>query len=372
MFAMSAGKKFFKEFFVVPAVFLFAFLVAAMPVNAASTADVPFEVGAGAIETLESIKKIDKDFYTMEYFGDYFLEELMEKGVEDPEALNSFISEKLMGGLPFAVPQITLACSTFFSQNTEGDHVLARNMDLSYAKNFLVRTKPKNGYESLSMSSGHMMGYTDKFPDSKLGRLWTLAAPYFAIDGINEKGLSVAILLVADKPVRQKTGNPPFTTTLAVRYILDNAATVDEAIEIMKKHDMRSMANTNFHHHITDAQGNSAVVEYVENKMRVIRPTGYGHPVTNYYLTPWMKYVVIDGQDRMEILEAALNETQGVVSTDKAWKMLESVKAVNDYDEKSGIDFWTAYSILYNNTKRTMDVCLDAKFDKIYSFKIDE
>ncbi len=343
-----------------------AFLVCVLAAGVAPA----LELSAEAEKTLASIRTIAANFHSLDYAVDYDLDDLMAKGAEDEEALNAYISEKVLGGLPFNYKTIRLACSTFFSVTPDGDHVLARNMDLSNGQNFLVRTKPKNGYASLSMTTGHLIGYMDRFPDSMLGRLFLLSAPYLPLDGINEKGLSAAILMVMDKPTRQNTGKIPFTTTLAVRYMLDKAATVDEAIALMRRFDMRSIANTNLHFHITDAQGNSAVVEYVFDEMRVIRPTGYGHPVTNYYLTPWMKYVVIDGQDRMEILEAALNETKGVVDTAKAWQMLDSVKAVHDYGY--GLDFMTDYSILYNNNKLTMDICLDADFSKVHSFSLKE
>lgn len=353
---------------------IFAVVVGEPPARAATPQPAETE-GIGlrpeANKTLESIKKLDKDFYTIDYTVDYGLDELLEKGVESPEALYTFISNKMVGGLPFNFPPIRLACSTFFSVTPEGEYVLARNMDLSYAQNFLVHTKPKNGYESLSVVSGHLMGYTDSLPDSKLGRLWTLAAPYFPIDGINEKGLSVAILMVADDPVHQDTGKPPFTTTLAIRYMLDKAANVDEAIALMKRHDMRSVANSNFHYHVTDAQGNSAVIEYVDNEISVIRPSGHGQVVTNFYLTPEKTDAVIDGQDRLEILQKALDESEGVVDMKKAWRMLDSVKMVHDFDEETGIDFMTAYSILYNNSRRSMSICVDANFDKVHEFTIE-
>ncbi|MDL2267785.1 linear amide C-N hydrolase [Desulfovibrio sp. OttesenSCG-928-G15] len=340
--------------------------VCAFPAHAAKVPALELEADANA--TLDSINLVEKEFITIDYKADYALDEALAKGVADKKALEAFISEKLTDGLPFNYETLRLACSTFAATTTEGDHIMARNMDLAYSKNFLVHTKPKNGYESLSMTPGYMLGYTNNFPESKLGRLWTLAAPYYSFDGINEKGLSVAILLVQDKVVVQNTGKAPITTTLAVRMILDKAATVDEALALLEQHDMRSMANTNFHYHIADANGNSVVVEYVDNKISVVRPTGFGHPVTNYYLTPGLADKVIDGQDRMEKLVKALDETRGVVSNDKAWKMLDSVKAVHDYDEVNKIDYMTAYSILYNNSKRTMDICIEGKFDKIYSF----
>ncbi len=359
---------------------VFGMAAGAVPADCAVPSSSPtrvpaIELDADANDTLESIKTIEKDFYTIDYTADYALDEILEKGVDGTKGLDNLVSENFADGLPFNFHTVRFACSTFAAATPEGDRIQARNMDFSYANNFLVHTKPKNGYESLSMASGALFGYlSDKnLPDGKLGRLWTLAAPYFPVDGINEKGLSAAILLVQDKVVNQKTGKPPITTTLAVRMMLDKAATVDEAVALMESHDMRSMVNTNFHFHVVDAQGNSAVIEYVDEKISVVRPdaSSYGHPVTNFYLTPGMSEVVQDGQDRMEILKKALDANKGVVTKAQAWEMLESIKAVHDFDDVNKIDYMTAYSIIYNNSKRTMDICIDAKFDKVYSFSLE-
>lgn len=135
---------------------------------------------------------------------------------------------------------------------------------------------------------------------------------------------------------------------------------------------MNSDYKASYHFHIADAQGKSAVIEYIDNKLRVIRPKGYGQAVTNFYLSPEKAGVLNDGVDRLETLQTALNSSKGVVTPEKAWQMMKSVEAVHDYDDLTGIDFNTAYSILYNNTRRTMEVCIEANFDTVYRFRIGE
>ena len=63
------------------------------------------------------------------------------------------------------------------------------------------------------------------------------------MDGINEKGLCVAVLMIEDSDVtEQDTGKPGITTTTAVRLLLDQAADVDEAIRLLEQYDMNSSA----------------------------------------------------------------------------------------------------------------------------------
>lgn len=289
------------------------------------------------------------------------------------QLLGAFVSEKLLHGLPFGLKTLSLACSSYAAQTPEGDYIQGRNMDFALAQNILVRTNPKDGYASLSMASGELLGYLDSVPEDTIGQLFILAAPYYALDGINEKGLSIAILLQSEaEQAYQDTGKLLITTTLAIRLVLDKAATVAEAIDLLAQYDMHSMLETNFHYLIADAEGDRAVIEYVDHGLRVIRSEGYGLGVTNFFLSPDVVEAVRDGEDRLEIIQAALDAGEGIVDYETAWQILGDVKAVHDLDEVRGIDYNTAYSMIFNNTKRTMDVCINMHFDRVYTYDVIE
>lgn len=345
-------------------------LLAGASAYAATSDDLPLT--DDAYETLMSIQRVDEDFYCVEYYGDYGLDALMETGAADEQALGEFISQQLLHGLPFHRETLKLACSSFAAETPDGDYIQGRNMDYALAQNILVRTRPDDGYASLAMASGELLGYIDGVPDNLIGQLHMLAAPYYALDGINEEGLSIAILLQTyAEHVYQDTGKPPMTTTMAVRMVLDKAATVDEAIALMGAYDMRGMADTNFHFLIVDAHGDKAVIEYVEHEMRVIRSEGYGLPVTNFFLSKDVQEAIRDGEDRIIKLQSALDENEGIVTEEIAWEMLDSVKAVHDFDEKNDIDYNTAYSMIFNNSQHTLDVCINMDFDTVYSYEVD-
>lgn len=326
---------------------------------------------ADAMETLSTLEKVDENFYRMTYKTDYALDKLLAQGAEDDRALAAFVSKQLLYGLPFNHKVMDLACSTFAARTPEGEYIQGRNLDINGSQNILVYTRPDKGYASLSMANGLLLGYIDSMPDTDAGRLLTLAAPYYPVDGINEKGVSVAILLLSgSQPVYQNRGKTPITTTLAIRMILDRAATVKEATDLMEQYDMRSICNANLHFHLADAAGDSAVIEYVDGEMQVIRSEGYGQVATNFFLSPDAVEKVRDGEDRLKTLQSVLDADKGVVGAEKAWRMLDSVKMEHVYDEDTGIDFNTAYSIVFNNTKHTMDICVNMNFDKIYSYQV--
>ena len=59
-----------------------------------------------------------------------------------------------------------------------------------------------------------------------------------------------------------------------MRAVLDHCKTTEEAIQLFDKynmHDIDISNSTSFHFFITDNNAKSAVIEYVNNEMKVIR-----------------------------------------------------------------------------------------------------
>ena len=127
-----------------------------------------------------------------------------------------------------------------------------------------------------------------------------LSGLFFALDGINEKGLAVADLMAGDEAVtHQDTGKPALTTTSAICYLLKNAATVDEALELLRGIDMNSDIGSAHHYAIADASGKSVVVEYVDNEIVVVDSP----VVTNHYLCEQKRNVgLYEGDRRYDFL----------------------------------------------------------------------
>lgn len=96
----------------------------------------------------------------------------------------------------------------------------------------------------------------------------SLAAPYVMMDGMNEMGFSIGVLLIRGvEPTHQETDKLDLTTTSAMRWLLDKAATVEEAIGMLENMDMHASANASYHFQMADAQGDSAVIEYIDNQL---------------------------------------------------------------------------------------------------------
>lgn len=325
------------------------------------------------IKTVNSIKEVDDyGFYTMEYAGDYGFDEFLTVGASNDEELIAFVARKLLKGLPITITGPDLSCTTFNAVTPEGEFIFGRNFDMGYSPAVLINTKPDNGYESISMVNLAFLGYAaDYLPDQFFDKILALAAPYVPLDGINEKGLAVGVLLLPDTPSTvQETGKININSTTAIRMLLDKAATVDEAVAMLKQYDMHDSADSCFHYQITDAAGNSAIIEYVNNEMQVLKPENKYQACTNFFQTPGEKYNFGVGQDRYNIVMTGLKQKDGVINAEYAMNLLKAARMTDEPDEKTGIIYNTQWSAVYNNNQKCVDLAIGKNYDKVYHFSL--
>lgn len=234
-----------------------------------------------------SVTWLESNLYSLEFKGDYGFDQfLAEGGADADDGVGRFIASYLTHGHYTYQGNLNTApfgCSFFGTRNKVGEPLYGRNYDWEESTVLLVRTQPKNGYASVSACCMDFLGFGEDYKpnNSMLDRFKAIAAIYVPLDGMNEKGLIVADLMAGDKEkTNQKSDKPDLTTTTAIRLLLDRAATVDEAIELLRQYDMHSSVDFAHHFAIADASGKSVAVEYVKNKL-VVTETPI---VTNHYL----------------------------------------------------------------------------------------
>lgn len=112
---------------------------------------------------------------------------------------------------------------------------------------------------------------------SKYGSVVSVGYDVGVNEGMNEKGL-VCNLLYLPGTFYAKEGDPrPYmSTSLWAAYVLDNFATTSEAVEQLKLDQFQINAPampggspTTLHMAISDATGNSAIVEYIDGKLEI-------------------------------------------------------------------------------------------------------
>lgn len=326
-------------------------------------------------ETLRSLQQLDKNVWTMVYKSSYGLDSLLQNGSKGiMDAVKHLQNEVKTGGLYANPAKDGFACSTFNAQTHDGEYLLGRNFDYKAAPCLVCWTAPENGYKSVSVvDTTFFLHGTKYFPMAKAkNHLRAMAAPYTSMDGINEKGFSCAVLEIKSKATKQSTGKTPIITTVAIRAALDKCATVDEGIELFASYDMQDLLGINYHYQLADANGTSAIIEYVDNKMVVIRQDANKKNLilTNFFLTEGGDNHDGRGYDRYARIEMALTEKNGALTEANAMDLLS--KCTLHYQHKTlkhmVITLWSA---VYNCNEKSMLLCAGMDYTKKYKFFVD-
>lgn len=199
----------------------------------------------------------------------------------------------------------------------------------------------------------------DSLPDS----VQALIALYAPLDGMNERGLAVSVNMIQDSAtISQNSDKPDITTTTAIRLLLNKAANVDEALELLEQYDMHASMGFMTHLAIADSNGNSVVVEYINNEMRVIETP----VITNFYLAEGEKHGIGTAQshERYDILMNALND-KPTMNTEDVRDALSSVSKGNFGEFES-----TEWSIVFNQSSGDVHYYHRENYDKRYTFKV--
>lgn len=327
-------------------------------------------------ETIKTLKKIDENIYAIDYKCDYDLDSLLESGVSNTAELLAYAESKvLFGSKKFWLTDHEMACSAFNARNENGEHILGRNFDYKAAPVLACWTHPENGYNSVSFVDCNFMLYGPKRnPTAKQKRLQTLIAPFCPVDGINEKGLTIIVLQIKGECTCQETGRKKITPTVMIRTVLDKCATVEEALEYYYKYDMHDALGVSYHYIIGDAQGNSVLIEYINNELRVIRPTereGWScnsQYLTNFFVSDDGNNTHGDGWDRYRKIGLTLEQGKGTLTEAQAMNLLSKINL--HYYHKLGWEVITLWSAVYNCEKASVKLCAGMDYSRAYSLNV--
>lgn len=329
----------------------------------------------GELGTLLNVSSEREGVYTLDYSADYKLDQLLEEGgASNEEELVQYILRIMLKGLPikidYQIPE--LGCSTFIAETPEKGYIFGRNFDNQVTDLAVVNTSPKDGYKSVSVINTSFIGYSETYkPEKILDRINMLAAPYFPLDGVNEKGLAVGVLQLQAPPTDQQTEKVDIGTTLAIRILLDKCSTVKEAVDMLSQYDMHASAKGCYHLHIADATGDSVVVSYVNNEMVVTEKEGEYLCATNFYLHDVPFEYEKQGMDRYEKLIKVLSEKKGVLSADDSMGLLNYVSIEKTEPDEEGRVYSTQWSSIYDLTNAKLLICVDRDYENPIEFPVE-
>ncbi len=325
----------------------------------------PLQTETDIVPTGE-IMELEKGFSAVRYDGDYGFDLfLSEGGASSDKEVVGFLTENLLSGTDIGFSGNIFGCSTIAVRTPEGESLFGRNFDWNHCEAMVVLSYPENGYASVStvnldfISQGGLAGMA-----MKQDKIKTIAALYAPLDGMNEKGLAVSVNMIQDSAsIEQDTEKPDITTTTAIRLLLDKAATVDEALELLGQYDMHASMGMMVHFALADADGKSVAVEYVGNEM-VLTET----PVlTNFYLAQGEKNGIGTAQShtRYDMLMERLEES-GTMDMEDVRDALGSVSKGNFGEFES-----TEWSIVFNQTNGQAVYYHRENYEQGYSFALE-
>ncbi|MHC4203114.1 MAG: linear amide C-N hydrolase [Planctomycetota bacterium] len=312
------------------------FLLAVILIALAALLYAPFR-------TMASLEKVD-DFplYVMKYKGGYFFDFFVEEGIEW-----DFYQKIYKAANPDA-------CTSLAALNPEGRAVFGRNFDWKHRASLLLFTDPPGGYASVSMVDLYYLGLEgmQEIPWSK--RFVLLGAPYATIDGMNECGVAIAQNAVPRRKFPADPNKPTLLNSQIVRLVLDYAKDVDEALNLIQQYNI-DFADVSVHFHIADVSGNSAIVEYLDDGISIIRDEKNWQVSTNYLFSEAIK----PNCWRYKKASESLTREQGDITNEQAMNILQGTSMDH-----------TTWSVVYNLSTGGINLAMGKDYDQVHTFKL--
>ena len=304
--------------------------------------------------TLESLRKIDDyPLYTMYYQGDYHHEELTNTIDTYPAAV--WATHR----------SATWACSLFATLVANNTMLFGRNFDWRYSPAVLLFTQPSAGYASAAMVDiEYLVGadlahHLTEIPLDE--RTALLEAPFWPFDGMNEVGLVVGMAAVPAHTMPNDPDKETIDSLMVMRMILDHAASVEQAIEIIDSYNISWGGGPALHYLIADRSGETVLVEFVDGERILIPQENNWHLATNHLRAE--ASAGSSGCRRYDLMAERLTDHQGTLNQSEAMDLLADVSS-------SDQEYGTQWSILYDMSSGAVRVVMGRDYENLHEFDI--
>jgi hypothetical protein len=249
-------------------------------------------------------------------------------------------------------------CTCFVAFGDGTAPVFGRNFDWFDRACLLLFTDPPGGYASVSMVDIRYCGY-DANPDlsSIESRRRLLRAPFMPFDGLNDHGVAIGMMAVPSAQVPFDPSKHTLSDLGIIRLVLDHAASTREAISLMEGYNIR-MSEVPLHYLVADRGGESAVIEFVNNKMEVLPNPDRYQVSTNFIIHNTLPNT--SGHCwRYDLATSSLGNAGGRVSMTDARTILQSVS--QDH---------TMWSSVYALKTGEVQIVTGRNFDSVFETKL--
>ena len=235
--------------------------------------------------------------------------------------------------------QSSNACSAFFFNN--GQKILAKNFDWSSGQGYILKNNRGQKKFAYGFRNSNVAAWTSKFGSITFNQI----GKEFPYGGMNEKGLVIEQLWLSNTEY-QNNNNKEISELEWIQYQLDNFSTIDEVIAMVNTLTIKP--NALVHYILADKNGVSAVIEFVNGKIKISRQNtkfqvitnGTAEDSKNYFNTNKnIDYASRDKYDRYCILKNSLDIKNLSIN-----ETFEKLNLVNENQE----NYKTYWSIVYD------------------------
>ena len=161
------------------------------------------------------------------------------------------------------------ACSRIQYEGNDSLIVIGRSLDWKTPIPTNLYVYPR-GMRKDGSDQKHGISWTSKY-----GAVYAVGYDGGITEGMNEKGLVANLLFLTESSYhRPNDSRPVMGLSIWTQYVLDNFATVDEAVNELSLEifriddpDLPNGAKSTLHLSISDATGNSAIFEYINGNL---------------------------------------------------------------------------------------------------------
>lgn len=215
------------------------------------------------------------------------------------------------------------ACTTFCLQHGE-DVVYGRNLDWYIDTGAIIINPRQMQKTAFVLPPAQPLSWTSKYGNVTFNQV----SREMPTGGMNEKGLVIECL-VSSAAYPEPDDSKAVNELQWIQYHLDTCATVDEVLESAKNTRI-AQYSLGLHYFITDANGDCAVVEFIDGKLNTTSGTNLPIKVLTNGLYRESLYfhqqTAGRGSSRFDTAEELLKNYRGSPDTTKyAFKMLKKV-----------------------------------------------
>jgi hypothetical protein len=159
---------------------------------------------------------------------------------------------------------------------------------------------------------------------------------------------------VPKRKIPKDPNRPTLLNSQLLRLVLDHAKDVNEAISLIGQYNAEFLLPVHFH--IADASGKSAIVEYTDGKIVVVRDENPWQVSTNFLISEKNK----PDCWRYKLVSESLSKADGRIPQDEAMRLLSRAKQDS-----------TVWSIVYNLSTGQIRLAMGKDYEDVHSFKLE-